>query len=164
MVCESEWKNLTLDSRIKIVLHEYFGLMGLEAANYNFSSDIIIALNFQETLLYSCQLALFQTKYPVISLGSAAFIINSTGSGASIQSFPMKQSKDDLVFRVVLGKNYLRGTIEISKVDRKNKYFVSVKETKKVLFNNITFFDGEPIGVKIFQNDIFKLQVACTQI
>lgn len=65
---------------------------------------------------------------------------------------------------MVGAKNYLRATVEISQVDRSNLAFVLVKKINKKIFDNVTFFDGEPLGVKVFQKDRFILQISCIHI
>ncbi|MDH4467648.1 MAG: hypothetical protein QE271_06275 [Bacteriovoracaceae bacterium] len=186
LINENLWQSLVLEEKIKIVLHEYFGIMGIELSNYVFSSTMKIALEFQETNQYACQLALFQKNLPqkfasknFELLGNATLVINSTGAEGKMLSSPLlfqpnieqkgrkSKKKDtdlDVVFRLVVGKNYLRGNVELAKVNRKTKHFIDVTETTSVIFENTTFFEGEPIGIKNFESKDYKLQVACSHI
>ena len=163
LINEGKWQKLSLEDKIRIVLHEYFGIIGLEEGNYNLSSNIIIALEHKEGEQYACQLSLIKNSYPTRVLGSEGFIVHNSSVKSMGKSSQIENSNYDVVFRMVTAKNYLRGTVEISEVDR-DLPFLYVKSKKEILFENVTFFNGEPIGVKVFKKDDKLLQISCVHI
>ncbi len=161
---EVRWRKLSFEEKVRITIHEYLGIIGVEAGNYSISSNIIIGLNATEGRNYSCQMSLVELNKTTPVLGTAGFVVSNFNISGGLKSFPIKYSKDDVVFRIVTGKNYLRAQIEIARVNRKNKHFVEIKELKEIVFPEMIFFEGEPIGVKVFKNQKYHLQVACSHI
>lgn len=167
---EKKWKSLSFEEKVRVTLHEYFGLIALEEATYHLSSKVIIALNSpQNSSHYSCQMSLIHEsrdllngRYKVLGSNSFTFPLGSTGGRR--KSAPIQYSKDNVIFSVVMSNNYLRGKVQVAKIDRKNQHFIQVKKVKEVIFENKTFFDGEPIGVKVFKKDDYLLQVSCIHI
>ncbi|MCO4755313.1 MAG: hypothetical protein KC478_12585 [Bacteriovoracaceae bacterium] len=163
LVSVDKWKALSIEEKVRIVIHEYLGMIDIETGNYNVSSNIVVALGHKEGEQYACQLSLIKNSYPTRILGSAGFVVHNSGVKAMGSSDPIKNSKNDVVFRMVSAKDYLRGSVEISEVDR-GLPFLYVKKRNEILFDNVTFFNGEPIGVKVFKKDDKLLQISCVHI
>lgn len=106
----------------------------------------------------------FKNTYPYKVLGSAGFLVGNGNVNSMIASSPIQYSKNDVVFRMVSAENYLRGTVEISEIDRENPHFIMVERRNEIIFENETFFDGEPVGVKVFQRGDKLLQISCVHI
>ncbi|EPZ49709.1 hypothetical protein M902_0871 [Bacteriovorax sp. BAL6_X] len=157
-VNQQRWESLTDHEKLKIVFHEYLGLLGHEEGTYNLSSLLVVDAKEQSSFNnVSCSFSYIDQLNRLHS-GAASGVKHSILSGG----VPLMMGNHfNYMISYVISTGYLR--IEL----REGKPFansVMPKFEVEPILPEVIVFDGAVEGRKSIEFDKGKLVISCTGV